>query len=92
MKRPPETCPNCGAEVPRSARACPECGADEDTGWGECAYVNDLDLPDEKFNYDEFLKREFGDEKPSPIPAGIAWYWWVAAILLLAAILALWVF
>jgi hypothetical protein len=29
---PPEFCPNCGAEVPRKAKACPECGADEETG------------------------------------------------------------
>ena len=25
--RAPETCPNCGADVPRGALACPECGA-----------------------------------------------------------------
>ena len=24
---PPDVCPNCGAEVPRNAKACPECGA-----------------------------------------------------------------
>ena len=33
----PETCPNCGAEVPPRAKSCPECGADEATGWNDRA-------------------------------------------------------
>jgi NMD protein affecting ribosome stability and mRNA decay len=28
-----EICPNCGADVPRNAKACPECGSDENSGW-----------------------------------------------------------
>ena len=32
---PPETCPVCGEDVPRGARACPGCGADERSGWNE---------------------------------------------------------
>ena len=42
----PEVCPNCGAAVPRKAKACPGCGADETTGWSEAAYADNLDLPD----------------------------------------------
>ena len=42
----PETCPNCGADVPSGAKACPECGADEQTGWSETAYASHLGLPD----------------------------------------------
>ena len=57
---PPEVCPNCGAEVPRNAKACPECGSDENTGWSETAYASNLGLPDEEFDYDEFVKEEFG--------------------------------
>ena len=45
----PEICPNCGAEVPRKARACPECGADERTGWREESIYDGLDLPDEAY-------------------------------------------
>src|ERR1041384_1119375 len=37
----PEICPNCGAEVPRQAKACPECGSDEKTGWSEEAHAGD---------------------------------------------------
>jgi uncharacterized membrane protein YvbJ len=62
----PETCPNCGADVPRKARACPECGSDERTGWSDDAHTQSLDLPDDNFNYDEFVQREFGKPKRSP--------------------------
>ncbi len=38
----PDVCPNCGAEVPPSAKACPECGSDEKTGWSEKARYDHL--------------------------------------------------
>ena len=41
---PPEVCPNCGADVPRNAKACPECGSDEKTGWSETAYASNLGI------------------------------------------------
>ena len=57
---PPEICPVCGEDVPRNARACPECGADEKSGWGPDAHIQDgLDLPDEEFDYEDFVKEEF---------------------------------
>lgn len=86
--RPPETCPNCGANVPHNARACPECGADEETGWSEAARTDGLDLPDENFNYEDFVKREFGGK--SAVPRGIHWFWWVVALLVVAAFAAFW--
>ena len=75
----PETCPNCGADVPRKAKACPECGSDESTGWSDDAQVQNLGLPDEEFNYDEFTQREFGKPKKSPRQM----LWWVVAVILL---------
>jgi len=89
---PPEICPNCGADVPRNAKACPGCGADESTGWAEDAQqatAANLGLPEEDFDYDEFTKREFG--KPSPKPQGLHWVWWLTGIALLIAILLFWV-
>ena len=83
MSKAPEICPNCGAEVPRNAKACPECGSDEATGWSEQARYDSLDLPDADFDYAEFAKREFGDAKP--IPRGIHWFWWRIALVLLVA-------
>jgi len=76
-------CPNCGAEVPAGALACPECGSDEQTGWSEAAKTGELDLPEESFDYDEFVNREF--EKKRPVPRGIHWFWWLVGFLLLAA-------
>ncbi len=84
----PEVCPCCGADVPPGARACPECGADEQTGWSEAARTDGLDLPDEEFNYDDYVKREFGER--GPIPRGVHWFWWaVAASLLVSGVLLL---
>ena len=77
----PEICPNCGAEVPPKARACPECGADEQTGWSDEARVDGLDLPDENFDYNDFVKREFGGKSPVPrghplVLVGSGGWWW----------------
>lgn len=89
MSKTPDTCPNCGADVPANAKACPECGSDERTGWSEHASYDSLDLPDDKFDYDDFVKREFGGE--GPIPRGVCWYWWLVAIALaIGLLLALW--
>lgn len=84
----PENCPNCGADVPRNARACPECGSDDKTGWSDDASSSHLDLPEENFNYQEYVKREFGGANPRP--RGISWLWWLTAILLLAAGFYMW--
>jgi hypothetical protein len=74
--------------VPAGARACPECGSDEQTGWSEEARSDGLDLPDESFDYHDFAEREFGSK--GPVPRGLHWFWWVAAVLLLAALVFVW--
>ena len=77
---PPEECANCGAAIPRSARACPECGADERTGWRETDLYDGLNLPDEAYSDDgraterPTAKRGFN---------GVAWYWWCVGVVLL---------
>ncbi len=80
----PETCPNCGADVPPNARACPACGSDEQTGWSEQACEDALGLPDESFDYEEFTRREFDPKRRHP--ADIHWFWWIIAVLLLAGL------
>jgi hypothetical protein len=67
--------------------ACPECGADHNSGWREDAGSSDgLDLPDGGFDYDEFVQREFGSGAK---PAGIKTIWWITALIVLAALIAL---
>ena len=88
--RTPEICPVCGEDVPPRALACPECGADHNSGWREDAAAYDgVDLGEDDFNYDEFVRDEFGTGAKPP---GISTVWWVTAIVLLAALAALWFF
>jgi hypothetical protein len=82
----PQSCPNCGAEVPPNAKACPECGSDETTGWSENARIGGLNLPDENFDYNECIQREFGKKKSAPVP-GMKMFWWFAALLTTLAML-----
>lgn len=60
----PENCPHCGADVPANAQACPECGSTDETGWSEEAYVGQLGIPDEDFDYEDYVQREFGKKQP----------------------------
>ena len=88
----PDLCPNCGALVPDHARACPECGADEETGWSDRARAQQLGVPDDEFDHDEFVREEFGDGRkmkmiPPIKPHGLSWVWWVAGVLLILAFL-----
>ena len=73
--------PVCGEDVPRTASACPECGADHTSGWREDAETYDaVALPDEDFNYDEFVQQEFGS---SAKPRAIKTIWWITALLII---------
>jgi len=84
----PEICPNCGVVVPRNAKACPGCGSDEKTGWSSSASEDKLGIPEEEFDYDDFVKEEFN---PAPVkPRGVHWFWWLTALLLILAFLFFW--
>lgn len=82
---PPEVCPNCGASVPRNAKACPQCGSDEKTGWSDSACASNPGIPEDEFDHDAFVKDEFGSR--SPKPRGIHWLWWLTALLLVLSFL-----
>jgi hypothetical protein len=81
---PLEICPNCGGELSPKVRVCPHCGSDEKTGWSDEAHIGGLNLPDQEFNYDEFVESEFGGAKGKP--RGLHWFWWLVALLLLVAV------
>ena len=90
MFRPPGQCPVCHEVVPRKAAACPDCGACAKSGWNDDeSYLDGVDLPDDPddFDYDEFTKREFGEERDL-VPRK-PWWWWIAVVLLLLGLLTL---
>jgi len=84
----PEVCPNCGATVPRRAKACPECGADEETGWSDSAQAAHLGIPEEHFDYQKYVAEEFGKGRLKP--RGLHWIWWVTALVLIGLLLFFW--
>ena len=96
MKRPPNEfhCPSCGASVSPNAKSC-VCGARRDGGtWLAPEASDGLDLDDDDFDYDDFVRREFGGA------SGQRWswfarmspkerFWWVVAVVVLAAFVAM---
>ncbi len=80
--KPPGQCPACGEWVPRGAAACDDCGACANSGWSGDTHADGLDLPDDEFDYDDFIAREFGG-KSSKQPLTANLWWWVALALLI---------
>lgn len=82
-------CPTCDHEV-TVGHVCPRCEKKNQSprnkrkSWEQQESTDGLDLQDEDFDYDDFIAREFGKTPHRKI--GIAWYWYVAALLLLIAI------
>lgn len=83
-------CPTCGNEAV-VGKPCPHCDkkkrpqrktAPEKKPWEQEETADGLDLPDEDFDYDAFIGREFSKAPHRKI--GISWYWYVVAVLLLA--------
>ncbi len=83
--KPPGQCPNCGEWVPRGAVACDDCGSCSKSGWNEAAETYDgLDLPDEDFDYDDFIQREFGADREGRASLSKETLWKIVAAVLLA--------
>ena len=77
-------CPACGATVPAKALACPECGSDEKTGWSNQTIYDDTGIEDpEEFDYDDYVRREFGK---GPKRSGRQWLWWVVGVIAVAMV------
>lgn len=82
-------CPFCETEV-AVGKPCPGCAEKSKSAkktqstkklWEQDHSADGLDLPDDDFDYDDFVAREFGT-KPH-LKIGIKWYWWVLAIIAL---------
>lgn len=93
-------CPECGADVPVGSTGCNACEprkvaqkmkrkkqkrSRKRRSWEQDSTHDGLGLPDEDFDYEDYVEREFGGKPHRSI--GIAWYWWVTAVLLLGAML-----
>lgn len=94
MKTDTYLCPGCDKEVAVGSRACPYCNPPQKarkrpkpvasrskSSWHQESTAEGLDLPDEDFDYDDFVAREFGSKPHRRI--GIKWYWWLTALILL---------
>jgi hypothetical protein len=93
-------CPTCGSEVKVGA-PCPGCAPKRPKAkarvksarrprksWEQDSTYDGLDLPEEDFDYDEFVAREFGGKPHQRV--GLKWYWWLTGVALLGAFL-IWV-
>jgi hypothetical protein len=66
--------------------ACDDCGACAKSGWKADADSYDgVDLPDDPddFDYDEFLQREFGEDRQGRTSLSKEHWWKIAAAILL---------
>lgn len=91
-------CPGCGAELRVGVRGCPHCarrtrkrrkvsareGKSAPRSWEQDPEYDGLDLPDDDFDYDDFVQREFGGRGKPGLP--VKWYWWVTAVVILILI------
>lgn len=86
-------CPFCDCEV-RVGEPCPGClkkaKKPKKRPWEQHKAQDGLNLPDDDFNYDEFVAREFG--KTPHRTLGLKWYWWLLGVVVLAgmAVSAFW--
>jgi len=82
-------CPYCGSDV-RVGEPCPGCAKKARKkktarkSWEQSKKHDGLDLPDDNFDYDDFVAREFGKKPHHAL--GLKWYWWALGVVVLAAL------
>jgi len=89
-------CPTCATPLSPNARSCGRCGAQrEGDSWLTPESYDGLSLDEDTFDYDDFLRREFGS---GPSGGGANWFtrmsgkerfWWFTAVVVLVAFAAL---
>lgn len=81
-------CPYCGCEV-RVGESCAGCAKNfkkpKRQPWAQDKSQDGLDLPDDDFDYEKFVAREFGHAPHQAL--GIKWYWWLLGVALLVAMI-----
>lgn len=81
-------CPGCGAEIRVGSKGCPKCNNLDPWEIEDNDVYDGLNLPDDDFDYDEFVKNEFGSGE---VKRGKSLLWWIAAVILLIALFFTWV-
>ncbi|MEO1835147.1 MAG: hypothetical protein ABGZ49_06590 [Akkermansiaceae bacterium] len=82
-------CPTCGSEV-KVGSSCSGCvakrkkqvrvGPKKRKHWEQDVIYDGISIPEDEFEYEEFIEREFSNKPHRAI--GIEWYWWMTAVLL----------
>lgn len=84
-------CPYCGCEA-RVGKSCPGCVKKtkkperKKHSWEQDKSLDGLGLPDQEFDYDAFVAREFGGKPHQAL--GVRWYWWALGVVVLVALAA----
>jgi hypothetical protein len=73
------------AAIDEQEDACDDCGACEKSGWSGNTDADGLDLPDDEFDYADFVAREFGGKSSKQALTSNVW-WWVALVLLIVLV------
>ncbi|MEM6910176.1 MAG: hypothetical protein AAF555_01215 [Verrucomicrobiota bacterium] len=72
-------CPACGREVPIGPQGCPHCSSPRKSrsrkGWQQPSSLDGLNLPQEDFDYEDFVRREFGEGKKPSLGLHPVWLW-----------------
>lgn len=81
-------CPFCGGKVTVGA-PCAGCAKKhpDPAPWAQDEIHDGLDLPDEDFDYDEFVAREFGHVPHRKL--GVHWGWWMLGVVILVVMIYL---
>ncbi|NNC89638.1 MAG: hypothetical protein HKN82_14380 [Akkermansiaceae bacterium] len=88
-------CPSCGTEVEVGSKCtgCPpekkrrklreKAAVARKKAWQQGQVYDGLGLPDDEFDYEGFVQREFGGKPHRQV--GLKWYWWVTGAVLAGA-------
>ena len=75
-----QDCPGCPKPKPAKRLKAAKRKAPPRRSWEQDSDYDGLDLPDEDFDYDEFVAKEFGTPHQR---LQVKWYWWILGIIML---------
>lgn len=75
-----QPCPGCASKALKKKRP----NGKRIKPWEQDQSADGLNLPNEDFDYNDFVAREFGAKRPHE-KTGLKWYWWALAVVILLA-------